>query len=142
MSKKDEGKMNIEEAAAQVAAASTIEVTCSNKQSYEIRLMPWDSFQTMWDELGGIVSAVIGEGTELEGGLIGQITKAPHLVTKLISLSSDLTEGDVVKLGNAGSYIDVLKLGRAALKVNFIDNKELFAFFNDAMSAVGLKVEK
>lgn len=128
----------ITEASEEISSPLPGVVVLSNKQEYTITRMRWTAFEEIWGELSSVLSAFLGENAKDEGGIIGQIAKAPGLVVKLIALSSVLTESDVKEMED---YADVLKLGRMALKVNFKDVTELMDFFSDAMGALGVGVK-
>ena len=130
---------DIDEASSSITELLPIDVKLTNGNTYTVKRMSWIKFQAMWAAITGMVAALLGDGSDIEGTLLSEIAKAPDVMIKLITLSCPLTEADIEGLDD---FADVFKLGRAALKVNFVDTKEMFDFFYDAIGAMGMKVQK
>ena len=117
----------VTEASAAVAALpDSLPVTLSSGQQLEVRRLSWLAFEAVWAELAALLSALLAAGEEAgEDELTARLSGAPAAVLRLVCLSTGAAEGDAANW----PYDDVLAVGAAALRLNFIDSAGVRSFF-------------
>jgi hypothetical protein len=117
----------ITQASAAVAALpDSCPVTLSGGQQLEVRRLSWLAFEAVWAELAVLLTAVLTAGEDAgEEEILARLSGAPATVLRLACLSTDVAEGDAARW----PFDDVLAVGAAALRLNFIDSSGLRSFF-------------
>lgn len=113
-----------EEILALVSNPQEVELKCGKPA--EIGEMPWVHFEKMWSGLMGIFMSFEGDDGD-EKAFMKELEKAPGLIIDIIHYSSGIEKAELKNLPKG----DVFQLARAAVRVNFIDNREHLDFFGD-----------
>lgn len=116
---------NIHEAsAAALLLPQSSAVLLSDGQSVTLQRLSWLHFETLWQELAGMLAPLLDGGAaaeEITQALLG----APACLLRLCSLSSGISETELA----ARPADDVLALSAAAVELNFVQGAGLRSFF-------------
>ena len=132
----------ITEASAAVAALpDSLPVTLSDGRRLKVKRLSWLKFEAVWAELAALLTAVLAAGEDAgEEELLARLSGAPAAVLRLVCLSTGAAEGDAARW----PFDDVLMVGAAALRLNFIDSAGLRSFFAalGSLAAAGQPTEQ
>ncbi len=104
----------------------TLEVELGSGHRVKAGRLSWLQFEVLWPELAGLLTtllrAVDGEGAD---GLPEVLAGAPACVLRLVTLGSDLAEGEAAEL----PFDDVLAVAAAVVELNFVNTRGIHGFF-------------